>query len=220
MMRFAITFAAAFSLSAPAMAAEPVAGRSSEDVAIQAMHFYAACIVNQTPQGAREALALDSASSEYHKKLIRIAEGHKDQCVGGNNMRFNDVLLAGALAERLLQLYDAPPRFVPMIASAKAIPAHDAMEVMAVCVTRTVPDKVWALFATDPTSQDEIAALNAMSPTIVGCIKSGQKIALNKPGLRAALAISAYRLGHEDVKDSTNLSPGSTTMDMPQNARP
>lgn len=219
MMRAALSLAAALCLSAPVMA-EPVAGRSPEDLAVQAMHFYAACIVNRTPQGAREALALDSASPEYHKKLQRLAEGHKDQCVGGNNMRFNDVLLAGSLAERLLQLYDAPPRFVPMIASSKPIVAHDAMEMMAICVTRTVPDKVWALFATDPTSEAEIAALNTMSPTIVGCIKSGQKIALNKPGLRAALAISAYRLGHEDMRESSGLNSGSTTMDMPHNDRP
>jgi hypothetical protein len=214
MMRLALSLAVALSLSAPVVA-EPVAGHSPEDLAVQAMHFYAACIVNQTPQGAREALALDSNSPEYHKKLVRLADGHKDKCVGGNNMRFNDVLLAGALAERLVQLYDAPPRFVPMIASSKPIEAHNDMEVMAVCVTRAAPDKVWTLFATDPTSQAEIAALNAMSPTIVGCIKSGQKIALNKPGLRAVLAISAYRLGHEDSQKSANAS-----MDMPQNARP
>jgi len=219
MKRLAIRIAAALSLSAPlaapAMAAEAVAGHSSEDLAIQAMHFYAACIVNQTPQGAREALALDSGSQEYHKKLLRLADGHKDQCVGGNNMRFNDVLLAGALAERLIQLYDAPPRFGAMIAAAKPLNAHNDLEVMAVCVTRAEPDKVWALFQTDPTSQAEIAALNAMSPTIVGCIKSGQKIALNKPGLRAELAISAYRLGHEEASGAA-----TTSMDMPQNARP
>lgn len=214
MRRLAVSLAAALSLSAPVVA-EPVTGHSSEDVAVQAMHFYAACIVNQTPQGAREALGLDSAAPEYHKKLMRLAEGHKDKCVGGNNMRFTDVLLAGAMAERLIQLYDAPPRFVPMIASSKPIVAHDAMEVMAICVTRSEPDKVWSLLATDPASAAEIAALNAMSPTIVGCIKNGQKIALNKPGLRAALAISAYRLGHEETS-----GPANASMDMPQNARP
>jgi hypothetical protein len=147
-----------------------------------------------------------------------MAEGHKD-CVGGNSMHFNaanDILLAGAMAERLIELYDAPPRFEPMIASSKPIVAHDAMEVMAVCVTHTVPDKVWALFATDPTSEAEIAALNAMSPNIVGCIKNGQKIALNKPGLRAALALSAYHLAHQDGPGE----PAKVNLDMPQNARP
>lgn len=214
MKRLTLSLAAALSLSAPAAAA-PAAGHGSEDLAVQAMHFYAACIVNRTPQGARELLALDSGSGEYHTKLLRLFNGHKDECAGGNTIRYSDILLAGAMAERLIQLYDAPPRFVPMIASSKPIAAHNDMEVMAICVTRAAPDKVWALLATDPTSDAEIAALNDMSPIIVGCIKSGQKVALNKPGLRAALAISAYRLGHEDAQPSANAS-----MDMPQNARP
>jgi len=200
MMRALFSLFAALSLTVPAAAA-PVAGKTPEDLAVQVMHFYAACVIEHTPQGAKELLALDSRSPEYRTKMMRLAQGHP-MCVGDNRLKFNGVLLQGALAERLLQLYDAPPRFAPSVAfnaSARPIEAQDDMEVTAACIVRADPDKVWALFASDPTSDAEGAALQALSPTLMSCVREGQKVAINRPGLRALLAVSAYRLSHQDA---------------------
>jgi hypothetical protein len=200
MMRALFSLACALSLAVPAAAA-PVAGKTPEDLAVQVMHFYAACVIEHTPQGAKDLLALDSHSSEYRTKMMRLAQGHP-MCVGDNRLKFNGVLLQGALAERLLQLYDAPPRFASSVAfnaSARPIEAQDEMEVMAACIVRADPDKVWMLFASDPTSDAEGTALQALSPTLMSCVRAGQKVAINRPGLRAVLAVSAYRLSHQDT---------------------
>lgn len=63
MMRFALILAAAAALTTPA-SAKPVYGQSSDDLSVQAMHNFAACIADTTPKGAAELLALDFRSPE------------------------------------------------------------------------------------------------------------------------------------------------------------
>ena len=195
MKRFAL-FAAALVLTVPA-AAKPIAGQPSDDLSIQAMHNYAACVADHTREGAIELLALDYRSPEYVKKVNRLAHGTSGYCAPGQAYRFSAVLFAGGLAERLMVEKLDAARLANLAAydAAKApIEARNPTELTAICVVRAEPAKTWAIFQSEPTSRGELDALQAIGPTLMGCVPSGTKMAFNKQGVRAMLALAAYRL--------------------------
>jgi len=142
-------------------------------------------------------LALDYRSPEYAKRMHQFSSGHADsRCLGGR-IQFNQVLLAGGMAERLLVEKVKPDHFPSLVAYDVArapIEARNPMEIMSICVVRAEPAKTYAIFATDPTSPDEAHAMQAIAPSLMKCIRAGEKVSLNKPGLRASLALAAYRL--------------------------
>ncbi|MDP3906053.1 hypothetical protein [Novosphingobium sp.] len=65
---------------------------------------------------------------------------------------------------------------------------------MAECVTRAAGAPVRALFATPAASQAELAALQAVAPSLAGCLPAGQTIGFDRMTLRGALAVAYYRL--------------------------
>jgi hypothetical protein len=209
MMRAGLSLAAALALATPGVA-KPVYGQPSDDLSVQAMHNFAGCIADTTPKGAVEVLALDFRSPEYAKRLHRFSEGHADgRCLGGH-IQYNGVLLAGGMAERLLVEKMPANRFATAVAydPAKApIVARNAMELISICVLRAEPDKTYAIFGTDPTSADEAHTMQAIAPTLTNCIKAGQQVSLNKPGLRASLALAAYRLTQPEPVASADAKP-------------
>lgn len=192
----------AFALAAPAFAARPVSAEPSDDLSIQAMHNFAACVADQSPRGAAEVLALDYRSPEYSKKVSRLSKETADHCAPSTRGRFSQMLFAGGLAERLMASRLSDDRFARAVAYDAARPPIDGRsvgEVAAICVVRAEPTKSQSLFRTDPTSREELAALQAIGPTLAGCIPSGQKMAVNRQGVRAILALAAYRLTRADA---------------------
>jgi hypothetical protein len=168
-----------------------------DDLAVQAMHNFASCVADTTPRGAEHVLALDYRSPEYAKTMNRLSSGHADsRCLAGR-MKFDTRLLAGGMAERLLVEKLDAARFAQAVAYDAAKPpieARNPSEVTAICVIRAEPAKAWAILQSEPTSKNELSAMQAISPAVVGCVPQGAKLALNKPGLRAMLALAAYRL--------------------------
>jgi hypothetical protein len=197
MMRAALTFACAITLAAPAAAKEQLS-HAPDDLSVQAIHNFAACIVDTTPRGAEEVLALDYRSPAYAKQMSRLTQGHADsRCVSASRMEFSDVLLAGGMAERLLVEKVKPDHFASLVAydaTRAPIEARSATELTAICVIRAEPAKTFAIFGTDPTTADESHAMQAIGATLLNCVKAGQKMSFNKPGLRAMFALAAYRL--------------------------
>jgi hypothetical protein len=59
---------------------------------------------------------------------------------------------------------------------------------------RAAPAKVQAIVATRPASDAEGVAMKAAGADIVNCVPQGQTFRLKRPGLRALLALGAYRL--------------------------
>jgi hypothetical protein len=198
MMRAILSLGCVVALVAPAIAAKPLYGQPSDDLSVQAIHNFAECVADTTPRGAEELLALDYRSAEYGKRLDRLTQGHADgRCTYASRMQFDGVLLAGGMAERLLVEKVKPESFSRLVvydATKGPIQARSAMEMTSICVVRAEPAKTFAIFRSDPTSADESHAMQAIAPTLMSCIKAGQKITLNKPGLRASLALAAYRL--------------------------
>ena len=198
MMRATLAFACLLGLAAPAAAKEQPLPPVPDDLSIQVVHNFAACVADTTPRGAKSLLAMDYRDEAYKKALARLAQGHEDgRCMNASILRSNYVLISGGLAERLLIGTVKPERFASLVAydAAKAsIEARGPLELTSICVVRAEPDKTFAIFRTEPTSTDEGHAMQAIAPTLMNCIKAGQKIAFNKPGLRALLALASYRL--------------------------
>lgn len=196
-MRALLSLACAVWLTIPAIA-KPVYGQPSDDLSVEAIHNFAGCIADTTPRGAEQMLALDYRSSAYTKKMDQLTQGHADsRCASASRIQFNGVLLAGGMAERLLIEKVKPDQFASLVAydAAKApIQARSAIEMTAICVVRAEPARSFAIFQTEPTSADESHAMQAIAPSLMNCVKAGQKMTLNKPGLRAMLALASYRL--------------------------
>jgi len=208
MMRATLALVCAAALAAPALA-KPIAGQT-DDLSIQSMHNFSVCVADETQRGAEELLALDYRSPEYAKKINRLAHGTSSRCAPGSAYRFNGMLFAGGLAERLLIEKRDRTRFSHEVAYDAAKPpveARNPTELTAICVIRAEPAKTWALFQTEPTSREELIALQAISPALVGCVPQGTKMAMNKPGLRAMLALAAYRLAQPEPIASAAAKP-------------
>jgi hypothetical protein len=181
--------------------------KAPDDLSVQALHNFAACIVDATPKGAEEVLALDYRSPEYAKRINQFSQGHADgRCLAGR-ISYSQVLLAGGMAERLLIEKVKPDQFASLVAydAAKApITARSATEMTAICVVRAEPARTYAIFQT---SAGESHAMQAIGPALMGCVKAGQKMSFNKPGLRASLALAAYRLAQPEPIVSAAAKP-------------
>lgn len=177
----------------------PIAGginHPSQDLAVQAMHNFARCAANRSEPGAIKLLDMNASSAEHQRAVMRFAKGH-DDCAPNSKIKFSTLLFEGGLAEQLIE-EKAPGRALTAAIAYDAgkpqITAHNVVDVIGMCVVRKAPEETSALFATEPTSKDEDRALRAIGPALVSCVSTGQTMKTNREGLRAVLALSAYRL--------------------------
>ena len=161
------------------------------------LHF-SRCVAGRQPAQARALILGDYASEAYRDTLRRLTVSQHGCLPGGSGrLRFGGVLFAGDVAETLLTA--AAPRGslaerTALNPAAAPFHAHDQGEVMSICVVRAVPAETEALLATEQGSPEEAAALRAVAPHIGPCLAAGAAMRLNRPGLRAMLALTAYRL--------------------------
>ncbi len=173
-----------------------LAAGASTDIATQAVHNFGACVVRQTPRGAREALALDYRTPEYAEKVRDLAAGH-ERCAPGARLSFGGVLFAGALAEALVESEvkraDLPAQLAFDPARPK-VDARDETEVMALCTAMRAPQATADLFATKPATKEEKAAMQGIAAVLPDCLAKDTKLTLNRPALRSLLALAAWRI--------------------------
>lgn len=178
----------------PASAAKPAAAT----VDIRTVHVFADCMADRYRPGVRRLLALDYRSRAYEHLLDTLTdEGRRCLPFAAGKLESASVLLAGAFAESLLAdaLAGAPlAQRVAHDPSRPAIAARDDGEYLALCVVRTRPDEVAALLATKPASEAERLAIASIRPQLATCLRAGAAARLNAAGLRAVLALAAYRL--------------------------
>lgn len=180
--------------AAPAPA--QVYGQVSEPLAVEAMVNFGQCVARFTPQGARRVLAMDYRTEAYATAMRKLARGH-GRCAPRSEIRFNGVLFAGAMAEALLETEGTPASLPSRLAPNPArspIAARSPVETMALCTVLAAPTATAGLFATTPASAEEAAAMQALEPTLAACLANGRKLELNRPGLRAVLALAAWRI--------------------------
>jgi hypothetical protein len=168
-------------------------------VAVQALHKFSRCVALRYPTRAANLLALDYRTPEYGAAIRKLAQS-QTSCTRGT-LRFNGVLMAGGLAETLLER-DGIAGLGVRLSAEMAIEARDDIEFTSLCVVRKTPDAVVALLATDPASAEEKAALDRITPMLAGCIRGGTQVRFNRPGLRALLALAAYRIAQTRAGNS------------------
>jgi len=197
---------AAVALLLFAGAAEAAAqGRRNSPLAAQAMHNFAICAANRSPRGAARLLAMDFRTEAYTQALRRFALGHNSCTARRTSLRFSGSLFAGGLAEQLLREPIGARPLALLVAhdpARPAIEARDETEAMGLCTVRQAPAETQALLATEPGSAQEAAAAAALTPAITACLTRGQAMRLNRPGMRALLALAAYRLVRESRPSS------------------
>jgi len=195
---------AAATPSAFAQPAEPRQPTTARD--LRALHDFARCVALGRPARVREVLMLDPAVEGTTEQFIRLTD-QANNCTSGRLMG-GGLMFRGALAEALLRRDLGGRSIAAATAFNPALPplqAHDAAEFMGMCLIRTHPAQVEALFASPVGSGEELGALNALRPHLGDCIPQGQNAALNLHGIRAALAAAGYRLLHHNA-NSTNAS--------------
>jgi hypothetical protein len=181
------------------LAASSVHANTPEDIAVQALHNFGACIVERNPRAARELMDMDYRSPEYQKRLRDYARGH-DYCIPFNGrLASSELLLAGSVAEALLKTDVKAaelPQDLAFDPAREAIPARSESEAMALCTVLKAPEVTANIFKTEPATDAEIAAMKPLGGVLGECLKKDTKMTLNKPALRSLLALAAWRVVH------------------------
>lgn len=195
-MRLGLALCLALTLAVPAGAQQRDDRRSdleqpSSAVAVKKLHQYSRCVALRFPTRAANVLAIDYRTPEYGAAISKLAQSQRS-CAWGY-LHFNRMLLAGGLAETLLER-DGAKGLGTRLSGQASIEARDDIEFTSLCIVRKTPDAVVALLATEPASDAEKTALNAITPMLPGCIRNGMQVRFNRQGLRAVLALAAYRI--------------------------
>jgi hypothetical protein len=191
------SFAAPVMAQLPAPRGENETEASTAEDRLALLHF-SRCVAARQATQASALILTDYTTSAYRDSLRRLTVPQHGCLPGGNGrLRFGGLLFAGDLAETLLP--DLAPRgslaaHVTLNPAVAPFRAHDQGEVMSVCVVRAAPADTEALLATEQGSAEEGAALRVIAPHIGPCLAAGAAMRLNRPGVRAMLALAAYRL--------------------------
>jgi hypothetical protein len=176
----------------------PLSEYVSDPLEVQAAHNFGACIVGYTPQGAKQVLALDYRTAEYSQKLHELAKGHDDRCLlGGWRYKFTGSLVAGAMAEALLKSavhQSELPKELAYDPARRPIDARGPLEEMALCAVMKDPQGTVRIFGTEPATAAEAEAMKPMTDVLTKCLKKDTQAELNKAGIRALLALAAWRV--------------------------
>ena len=186
-----------FLILATAALAVPSPSNEPENVAIQAVHNYGACVASRAPEGAKQVLAMDLASADYDKQFRRLMAGNNYCIPFAARLGSSRLLFAGALAEAMLKAQVKPTELADRLAydpARETIVARDAAEDMALCTAISAPKATVAVFATEPATSDEVKALQPLGPVLGECLKKDVKVQLNKPAVRSLLALAAWRI--------------------------
>jgi hypothetical protein len=182
---------------ATAASAAPADDQRATPEELRMLHDFTRCVAGQSEGQARRVLGMDYRTGAYRRSLRNLAVEARACRPFGFDFRMSGVLYAGSLAEALLPKALAGSTLVSRAAvdpSRPAIPARDEGEYLGLCAVRMMPDRVAALLATAPGSAEEKDAAAAVSRDLGPCLKAGVSAKLNRPGLRALLALAAYRI--------------------------
>jgi hypothetical protein len=187
-------------LYSPAVAKNPGGGGRA------VMNRFAQCTVQRRTELARR-FVLNWGVPPSPSDLQEVASSECLRRAGSDVIELNmrDSLYRGALAEQLIRRELAkadvidPIRLPALQWADPGLPssvsaADTAVMRLGECVVRADPAGSRAAVLAEQDSSDELARLKAMSPTIARCIAQGETRTFNRTTLRAALAVSYYRL--------------------------
>jgi hypothetical protein len=168
--------------------------RPNSDGARQALEAFGTCLAERNAVVARSTLAMDFNSRIYSNRLRQLSRGDRDCFRERGSMRFGNLALAGAMAERLIERDPAPLNVrLARAALGPAATTYSPTDRIAMCVVRSVPDQVAALFASPVVSSAEADAARALEPAFNACNQARTGMTMSVAGARAMLATAAYR---------------------------
>ena len=168
---------------------------------------FSRCVAGRQEAAVIALLATDPSTSDYRSNMRRLAQSNWG-CLGEGALKFHEALFAGGLAEALLRRRNANTNLAARTAhdpSRAALQARDEAELMSICTVRSAPAQVEALLASEVASPEEAAAVRALMPQIGQCLAAGVNMRLNRPALRAALALATHRL----VRHNATIQPAA-----------
>lgn len=201
---------------AAAAAASSDAGDDAQ-YARKVMGDFARCTVKYDHELARKFVLMSPADQLPEQEFKRITDW---RCLGllGGRLKMRPFQYRAALAEELIRkesarLSDSEARTLPpldwstpiyngelfnvfssALAERRDYPAAEmALGRLGECVVRAKPSGALSVLRTKREA-DELAAMKALSPQIAECAPAGETLTLDRSNLRAAMALSYYRL--------------------------
>ncbi len=166
-----------------------------------ALQHYGSCVAESSAGEAGRVIAMDFTTPTYRNALKLLSQDAAkfcaDKAFGTGVLRSANLLFAGEVAEALVE--KSGGSVAGQLAKAAAAPATTGFALtdkVAICVVRSVPDQVAAVFATERDSAEETAAITALSMPVQLCAKAVQAtkpMSISPAGLRAMLATAAFR---------------------------
>lgn len=188
----------ALTLMLASVQAQPASPSSSPE-ALRTIQSFGSCIADASTAKAAQTLAGDFRTPAYRRGIDQLVEANR-LCAasrGWSRMRASRLLLAGAIAERLIERDGKPVNVELTKAAAKpAASSYSPTDTAAMCVVRSVPDDVAKLFATEVATDAEKSAADAVQPVMERCLPSTSSVSITTDGLRAMLATAAFRSIH------------------------
>ncbi|HZG32944.1 MAG TPA: hypothetical protein VEZ59_06690 [Sphingopyxis sp.] len=164
----------------------------------QTLARYAACIAARSPDKVTDLLTQDFRETSYGnglRNLVRVNEGCARQ-VGSRRerLRGQNLPFAAALAEAMMAREAAPLNTrLARAAIGKEAATFAPSDKVAMCVARSTPDEVAALFATEVGSDDEEQAATKLLSVVKLCAQD-LKFETSVAGLRSIVATASFRL--------------------------
>ena len=153
------------------------------------------CVAKESPAKVHSVLTSDFRSSEYRNGVKVLAKVNEGCFRKRGKMRAGGLPFAAAMAEAMLQKGEAPLNVrLARAGIGKTAPTFAPSDAIAMCVARSAPDQVAALFATPIASNEEAKAANDLSLAVKLCSPKGVSVDIQPYGLRAILATASYRL--------------------------
>lgn len=181
-------------LPTPAIAVQ--AGGAPTAASLVAMRDFGRCIVAAEGSEAAVVLAMDFRTPAYRDALRRLGRSNARCLPPSSELQSAQLLFAGALAEALLITRARKPLAgaLALDPAQPAVEARGQSEVMALCVVRAEPAASASLIEAGPATPAEAQALASLSARLPACLAQGASMRLNRPGLRALIALAAYRV--------------------------
>jgi hypothetical protein len=157
----------------------------------------AECVIESSPKKVADVLTRDFRTSTYRSALRNLTRAN-DGCGRKAGLRgrlyLEGLPFAAALAEAMLEKDPAPLNArLAKAAAGPAAPTYSPTDSVAMCVARSVPDDVAALFASVPGSAGEMAVMGKVETAAKICAR-GIKMEISPFGLRSIVATASYRL--------------------------
>jgi hypothetical protein len=175
--------------------------QASSPASLLAVHRFGACIAKASAEKAGRTMSSDFRTAAYKRGVDQLVEANREcsETRNWSRMKTARLLLAGAIAENLIEHDPTPVNVQLARAALKAAPAaFSPSDGGAICTERTLPDDVGKLFATQPGSTQESEAAKPLQDVLVRCM-GGQPVEINVAGLRAILSTAAYRSIHSEA---------------------